>query len=166
MLNGFGQSRMRPGLTSPLLMGAGSRVVWLLAGVPGFRLVLARGWHEQHCIRGTQGSSEKLESRSSRRLREAPVHRSATAIATIAGRMALFAAAITVAACTQQASGSGKASHAVKSPASHPAAPVAAITPVSVATCYHDGSKTFCEWGPSWSQLIQAQPSKLATRHP
>jgi hypothetical protein len=96
-----------------------------------------------------------------RLLREAPVH-SATATATVVGRTALFAGLIMVAACTQQASNSGRAPHAVRSPAPHPSAPAVARTPraPSVAICYSDGSKSFCKWpkdyGVSWPELIQA----------
>jgi hypothetical protein len=102
----------------------------------------------------------------------------------------LFAAAIMVAACgAQQTPGSGTASHAATSPASYPGASVAAVTgsvhwptgsqpgrgknrhdqsPPSGGNCHQAGTDTVCEWTDhvSWSQLVQAQPSKLATRRP
>jgi hypothetical protein len=118
------------------------------------------------------------------------VHRVATAMAIIGGRATMSAAAIMVAACgARQATGSGTASHAATSLASHPSASAAAATgsvpwpagsqpgrdknrhdqpSPSGGICRQAGTETVCEWADhlSGSQLVQAQSAKPAARRP
>ena len=47
--------------TAAFLVGAGFLVAWLPPGVPGFRLVLARGWHGLRLVRDTHRSPEQYQ---------------------------------------------------------------------------------------------------------